>query len=225
MGVSGSSPHTRGAQLRLVLTRELHRIIPAYAGSTASRACTRKGRGDHPRIRGEHRSPGGASGTPKGSSPHTRGAPEQPSTKSPSCRIIPAYAGSTNRPDQANLAEPDHPRIRGEHETAVTPIWKTSGSSPHTRGARGTFMLSGGGSRIIPAYAGSTAAGSSCRGSGTDHPRIRGEHEPSQPAATLSPGSSPHTRGALRGSVSGAERGGIIPAYAGSTSRASRRRP
>ena len=32
--VSGSSPHTRGAQRRVPLPRGLRRIIPAYAGST-----------------------------------------------------------------------------------------------------------------------------------------------------------------------------------------------
>ena len=50
------------------------RIIPAYAGSTASRGGSAREAADHPRIRGEHSAflslrPGG-----HGSSPHTRGA-------------------------------------------------------------------------------------------------------------------------------------------------------
>ena len=50
----------------------------------------------------------------------------------------------------------DHPRIRGEHQTA--PV---DGHLPHG---------------IIPAYAGSTAIGFSPSMARTDHPRIRGEH-------------------------------------------------
>ena len=51
----------------------------------------------------------------------------------------------------------------------------------------------------------------------SDHPRIRGEHVFLSSSGSFSPGSSPHTRGALgieEALVSG-ER--IIPAYAGST--------
>ena len=72
-----------------------------------------------------------------------------------------------------------------------------SGSSPHTRGAPGFRASTPTRSRIIPAYAGSTAA----------------------PPGTIrhTRGSSPHTRGALdREAIRpGVDR--IIPAYAGST--------
>ena len=135
-----------------------HGIIPAYAGSTPSSnaprrtntgssphtrgaRCTtwhrRRTGGDHPRIRGEHSfyghhagAPSGIipayagstrvvkneSGEPLGSSPHTRGAPI--------------------RPNPRGSGRWDHPRIRGEHLTAL----------------RSTRWLT----RIIPAYAGST---------------------------------------------------------------------
>ena len=93
--------------------------------------------------------------------------------------------------------------------------------------------------RIIPAYAGSTCRSRALPGSLADHPRIRGEHLPCpladwatvgssphtrgarrrSPARRIqSPGSSPHTRGALRMHRRHRARGGIIPAYAGSTS-------
>ena len=71
------------------------------------------------------------------------------------------------------------------------------GSSPHTRGARGLCGELTVDFRIIPAYAGSTFAGTWCLCRSTDHPRIRGEHG----AIT------PIEQGPLR----------IIPAYAGST--------
>ena len=50
-----------------------------------------------------------------------------------------------------------------------------------------------------------------------DHPRIRGEHDEYKKAFTPVKGSSPHTRGAHGGRVSGEVGIGIIPAYAGST--------
>ena len=195
-------------------------IIPAYAGSTTtSSILSRSSRGssphtrgapllfcasctafwDHPRIRGEHYQgscrPGGARGiipayagstqfiitdgdTTVGSSPHTRGAPEAAFT--------------------VNVAERDHPRIRGEHRPCrctrlsargIIPAYAGStnpcrnppcgprGSSPHTRGARRCSALL-----------------ASCA---RDHPRIRGEHQRDEQAS-------------LR-------QVGIIPAYAGST--------
>ena len=58
----GSSPHTRGAPVVRIPVGRPPRIIPAYAGSTVSMKSSTPGRGDHPRIRGEHsgrRRPGG----------------------------------------------------------------------------------------------------------------------------------------------------------------------
>ena len=45
-----------------------------------------------------------------------------------------------------------------------------------------------------------------------DHPRIRGEHESSTSRSRPSPGSSPHTRGALQPGRGDGGCGGIIPA-------------
>ena len=50
----GSSPHTRGAQACIQERQNHRRIIPAYAGSTATCRVWRPRFGDHPRIRGEH---------------------------------------------------------------------------------------------------------------------------------------------------------------------------
>ncbi|ERH20064.1 hypothetical protein HMPREF0043_00193 [Actinobaculum sp. oral taxon 183 str. F0552] len=91
------------------------------------------------------------------------------------------------------------------------------GSSPHTRGALRAFSFQESYSRIIPAYAGSTCSGRRRRLSCADHPRIRGEHERESPLWRLSPGSSPHTRGALRERRPRTRTSRIIPAYAGST--------
>ena len=114
--LKGSSPHTRGAQIRYPQSRKPDRIIPAYAGSTP-RTCPPAGRpGDHPRIRGEHVRDVPPANAVKdhprirgehpesvtedsdqaGSSPHTRGARKSSSPHPWFPRIIPAYAGSTS---------------------------------------------------------------------------------------------------------------------------------
>ena len=50
----GSSPHTRGALSDRGYLICGVRIIPAYAGSTATGPTGARIRRDHPRIRGEH---------------------------------------------------------------------------------------------------------------------------------------------------------------------------
>ena len=70
----GSSPHTRGAQGWPCSRPPIVGIIPAYAGSTSPARDPGLGRGDHPRIRGEHKDDNNFYSTLAGSSPHTRGA-------------------------------------------------------------------------------------------------------------------------------------------------------
>ena len=131
---------------------------------------------DHPRIRGEHRRWPHRLRDHAGSSPHTRGAPAFVTAYGRRERIIPAYAGST--------------------ELASSVCAFRAGSSPHTRGALLGLVDLGRELGIIPAYAGSTAALASQAHSIADHPRIRGEHIQDTPLTNVTPGSSPHTRGA-----------------------------
>ena len=213
----GSSPHTRGARFARELLSLAVRIIPAYAGSTRVPRRSPRNARDHPRIRGEHFSPGGLSPLLYGSSPHTRGAPARRRRRHLRDRIIPAYAGSTPTPSGTSRRETDHPRIRGEHSHRPLMMFLPTGSSPHTRGALAEVDPGQVGARIIPAYAGSTSRRCPERLSRADHPRIRGEHDFELVLHVEFAGSSPHTRGALRQGFRGLERAGIIPAYAGST--------
>ena len=174
----GSSPHTRGA-LRVHLVRDGDdRIIPAYAGSTSPYFLLIFSQADHPRIRGEHTYGAKKIALRRGSSPHTRGARRRRHSLGEPERIIPAYAGSTCGPGRRGPCGADHPRIRGEHDIPFQIHPNQHGSSPHTRGA--LLAPSGRGRlrRIIPAYAGSTDAGSQAGTETGDHPRIRGEHSP-----------------------------------------------
>ena len=111
----------------------------------------------------------------------------------------------------------DHPRIRGEHAVEVDLALGEIGSSPHTRGALHVGLQVLGHLRIIPAYAGSTSATPTSSQNWMDHPRIRGEHKCGSREKTTSPGSSPHTRGALPQTSDRRDATRIIPAYAGST--------
>ena len=115
------------------------------------------GRGDHPRIRGEHGTSKFSDIFVKGSSPHTRGA-RRPAGHPPRAgRIIPAYAGSTDINCITVEEMKDHPRIRGEHyDVTLTPN-REEGSSPHTRGAHLKLTPRVVDVGIIPAYAGSTS--------------------------------------------------------------------
>ena len=152
-----------------------------------------------------------------GSSPHTRGALVGREFGEDVVRIIPAYAGSTMAGVLITGVLPDHPRIRGEHKSVNISVNTFEGSSPHTRGALEDASVGGLRDRIIPAYAGSTPASPDRTTPSRDHPRIRGEHKNVHISVNTFEGSSPHTRGAPH-TVGGDEvGGGIIPAYAGST--------
>ena len=181
-------------------------------------AATRTWTRDHPRSRGEHGCGSWFLPSEEGSSPLTRGAPDDDTPRSAEGGIIPAHAGSTRwRPSRAQPSE-DHPRSRGEHLARGKALAPDRGSSPLTRGALGLFVDPHLHFGIIPAHAGSTAAASSASASAADHPRSRGEHAFGLPEPDHSCGSSPLTRGAHPLHIARFDQIGIIPAHAGSTS-------
>ncbi len=53
---SGSSPRGRGTRLAVLITPEIARIIPAWAGNTKSMSSRCHPPTDHPRVGGEHSS-------------------------------------------------------------------------------------------------------------------------------------------------------------------------
>src|SRR5690606_18749618 len=99
----------------------------------------------------------------------------------------------------------------------------TTGSPPHTRGARLHLRVLADHQRITPAYAGSTKSGPFLIEEPPDHPRIRGEHEMRRAITPPCGGSPPHTRGARASGCGAGGAGWITPAYAGSTRRRSPR--
>ena len=152
----GSSPHARGALPPAAVAFWPSGIIPACAGSTLRRGDTGRLKGDHPRMRGEHRVPCEPPQEGRGSSPHARGALPQAQRMHKGIGIIPACAGSTCRGLFQYEVLWDHPRMRGEHPTLPLIFFARIGSSPHARGALRAFKVGSHLSGIIPACAGST---------------------------------------------------------------------
>ena len=234
----GSSPHARGAQRRTGMARirpglipacagSTHghvrprvlarRLIPACAGSTSRSRRARSRRWAHPRMRGEHERIAASDLDRTGSSPHARGAPGERADGVPPGGLIPACAGSTTRSACRTSRTWAHPRMRGEHEGDGDTLAKGDGSSPHARGAPSSGSRSRRSAGLIPACAGSTAVSFQRPDETRAHPRMRGEHFPGRPVTQISPGSSPHARGALVLMLAAQSTRRLIPACAGST--------
>ncbi len=216
----GSSPHTRGARYLSAL--------PLHV------------RGDHPRIRGEHRAtswpprkdpgiiPAYAGSTQYGnamdvhvggSSPHTRGARRRHGGHQLGAGIIPAYAGSTHIVENSRMSLlGSSPRTRGARR-GRTSSTGARWDHPRVRGEHpGVAAAVRGRAGIIPAYAGSTSWAYRARTSRWDHPRVRGEHLLRLAHEGRLGGSSPRTRGVHQPAEFVVDHVRIIPAYAGSTS-------
>ena len=218
MTVPGSSPRMRGTPFRHGLFAVPVGIIPAYAGNTASTIILRQGRGDHPRVCGEHAPADKAEAAVAGSSPRMRGTRPCLQWNLRNVGIIPAYAGNTRSPRSPTRCGWDHPRVCGEHLDRSAPSPISSGSSPRMRGTPDRRCRPVPRAGIIPAYVGNTGGGRDSRHRGRDHPRVCGEHWSVVVEQVGRRGSSPRMRGTpfhcslIHGWT------GIIPAYAGNTS-------
>ena len=201
----GSSPLARG-----LLRIDGHEIsvagiIPARAGFTPPRTSPMSSRADHPRSRGVY-------------SPEPRRPPTLP-------RIIPARAGFTCDRRSESLLRKDHPRSRGVYSKTHFKLPGGRGSSPLARGlliADGTLGWAVG---IIPARAGFTRTVRPTVRGIRDHPRSRGVYAVVAAGAMIAGGSSPLARGLRRGRLGGSDGLRIIPARAGFTPAANKRRP
>ncbi len=132
----------------------------------------------------------------EGSSPLARGAHLPVEAGDVDAGIIPACAGSTGGRRAESTSTGDHPRLRGEHLSAMCVPSMRTGSSPLARGALIWHSDTGTDWRIIPACAGSTSRQTSCDAALRDHPRLRGEHCLRSRWRQPCGGSSPLARGA-----------------------------
>ena len=218
----GSSPRPRGTQSD-GFPRVLNgRIIPASAGNTATGHPRCAARPDHPRVRGEHTPIASAKAVWVGSSPRPRGTHDGTHRDARIPRIIPASAGNTRFPGRCSRWRPDHPRVRGEHDSSGRMKTGECGSSPRPRGTRLKGNLGVRAGRIIPASAGNTCRHGPRPWSGSDHPRVRGEHTMGRTETAAYIGSSPRPRGTLSLPATLSHHDRIIPASAGNTSMVQR---
>ena len=111
----------------------------------------------------------------------------------------------------------DHPRACGEQDWKFYTPTDAEGSSPRVRGAGKQGYRHEVPSGIIPARAGSSPARAGSGMAAWDHPRACGEQLPQMEQVINPQGSSPRVRGAGGQVHAARDRGGIIPARAGSS--------
>ena len=152
-----------------------------------------------------------------GSSPLTRGKRRADRGGGGQGRLIPAHAGKTTRIRDEAGSSRAHPRSRGENVVLENRFGMGEGSSPLTRGKHGPEPREGVAEGLIPAHAGKTLPLACPPWSHRAHPRSRGENDRPPRGVRQAPGSSPLTRGKLRGVLGSSFNGRLIPAHAGKT--------
>ncbi len=176
---SGSSPRPRGTLADSLVAKLCERFIPASAGNTPTPSQHGSPRAVHPRVRGEHRRLDRLAGATGGSSPRPRGTPLRCPVLPRLRRFIPASAGNTSKTTAVPIYPPVHPRVRGEHAGPVECTGHLAGSSPRPRGTRFLKKAMVALCRFIPASAGNTSSRATLTTPSPVHPRVRGEHCPS----------------------------------------------
>ena len=195
--VWGSSPLTRGKHPDVRAGRRRPGLIPAHAGKTHTIVWTSLPWRAHPRSRGENGPNQPGSCFSLGSSPLTRGKPEDRRERRILRRLIPAHAGKT--------------------AAALTQARARAGSSPLTRGKHTITYRPHRPAGLIPAHAGKTSTYSHTRAHPRAHPRSRGENRAIHLPEWEREGSSPLTRGKRRDRHGGPGPRRLIPAHAGKT--------
>ena len=215
----GSSPLTRGKQLRGWRRKGLDGLIPAHAGKTSIERINKCGHWAHPRSRGENLTPAGRLIIDGGSSPLTRGKLWHGASVRRFGGLIPAHAGKTRLSMWITIPGRAHPRSRGEnaYQSRARDIFK--GSSPLTRGKHIAENLRRTRRGLIPAHAGKTLMPSQTLVTIWAHPRSRGENDKASSILGSLAGSSPLTRGKHGRRHQDHQAHRLIPAHAGKTSK------
>ena len=152
-----------------------------------------------------------------GSSPRVRGKPFRPRNLAHASRLIPAYAGKTNRIASLVSNLPAHPRVCGENGIRRGKPTSPPGSSPRVRGKRLDGLQVDAADGLIPACAGKTSASRPRTARLPAHPRMCGENRRARWDAGIAWGSSPRVRGKQAREGYPFLFDGLIPACAGKT--------
>ena len=218
----GSSPRGRGKQRGLVDDPHRARLIPARAGKTIGRLAPSSLTQAHPRAGGENeRRRSRRRGRP-GSSPRGRGKRIADLVEVIAERLIPARAGKTLRCISPPRTSAAHPRAGGENIIRQSRAGTLYGSSPRGRGKPPLPAPSHPICGLIPARAGKTPAPRRWVRADPAHPRAGGENPIFEATVSTIDGSSPRGREKHHCCLGRHRHGGLIPARAGKTLRASR---
>ncbi len=168
--------------------------------------------GTHNEISSAHRCPRGECPPPR-----ARGSPESHARQRRFLGSTPAYAGTTCRPPWLTRAPRVHPRVRGDHALMRRLVAPVLGPPPRARGPHGAAVGGRPDPGSTPACAGTTQPGWPVPGPGRVHPRVRGDHYPSQNPYGGRWGPPPRARGPLAGTNLPVAIMGSTPACAGTT--------
>ncbi len=213
----GSSPLTRGGLLWDKKFDNGDGLIPAYAGRTRNLKTPYSISWAHPRLRGADSNWRRAMVARGGSSPLTRGGRVLRLLLGLVIRLIPAYAGRTQKGQGGYPTCGAHPRLRGADRKSYGFEIKKDGSSPLTRGGLVAVPDEKTIQGLIPAYAGRTRVSVRTLRMRRAHPRLRGADRVNTGKIPHHEGSSPLTRGGPFMHRHIPTRRGLIPAYAGRT--------
>ena len=117
-----------------------------------------------------------------------------------------------------------HPRVGGENVRGSWRVRRWVGSSPRGRGKRRRLVCFPWRRRLIPAWAGKTTKMWKYERRDEAHPRVGGENARESPVRVGGLGSSPRGRGKQLQDSAPTRVRGLIPAWAGKTTRPSRLR-
>ena len=112
-----------------------------------------------------------------------------------------------------------HPRVGGENPSEVQFLESRAGSSPRGRGKLPVFRPVSLPDGLIPAWAGKTSWDPGRCGRCAAHPRVGGENRSRSVVPFARAGSSPRGRGKRHPPGGCMRQSGLIPAWAGKTSR------
>ena len=154
-----------------------------------------------------------------GSSPRMRGTHARASPYTVAPGLIPTYAGNTEDEPGRTRMPRAHPHVCGEHACHSWLLRLLLGSSPRMRGTLLLTVLRVSSSGLIPTYAGNTAVARHLTPLAGAHPHVCGEHQSPVINDGRGRGSSPRMRGTPLDVDYPDEGLGLIPTYAGNTTR------
>ncbi len=193
----GPPPRSRGPPPLCAPEGAYGGTTPACAGTTRPAGSSARRARDHPRVRGDHRSPSSSRGLSGGPPPRARGPLRPVAGAGEGVGTTPACAGTTWRTGSTMTPCWDHPRVGGDHLLDGLEGTMIRGPPPRARGP--------------------PPAPVATRPPRRDHPRVRGDHREGSIMARGLSGPPPRARGPLVRTRSPDTGRGTTPACAGTT--------